>query len=287
MTRRCGSKPKCWKTIETLCRRSSRSDFSLAWTTSSPWNQISPAVGSIRRVRHRTRVDLPEPDRPITTKTSPGATWKVRSHTAATHPVLLLRSLRESRASSGEPGTSSALLPKTFHRFRTSITAPSRWSSSGFVVGRTTRSEPRTGSSMPAVMVSSPPIPAVKRGSTPEPALRCGPHVLPDVLGLAVLVQPGSAELAPDAGLLEPAPLRLWDVRVVVIHPHGPMSEPARHPLGPAGILRPHRSGQTVWRVVGQAHGLLLVAEPLHRQDRPERLLLHHPHPGVAPGEHS
>ena len=37
-----------------------------------------PAVGSISRVSSRTSVDLPEPESPITTKTSPGATSKRR-----------------------------------------------------------------------------------------------------------------------------------------------------------------------------------------------------------------
>ena len=41
---------------------------------SSPSSRTSPAVGSISRVRQRTSVDLPLPDRPMTTKTSPGRT---------------------------------------------------------------------------------------------------------------------------------------------------------------------------------------------------------------------
>ena len=55
----------------------------MSWPSSSTW----PAVGSISRVRHRTRVDLPEPDRPMTTNTSPRATSKLMSRTAVTQPV--------------------------------------------------------------------------------------------------------------------------------------------------------------------------------------------------------
>ena len=40
------------------------------------------AVGSISRVRQRTSVDLPLPDRPMTTKTSPGRTSNETSRTA-------------------------------------------------------------------------------------------------------------------------------------------------------------------------------------------------------------
>ena len=44
--------------------------------TSRPAIAIVPAVGSISRISVRTRVDLPEPERPMTTNTSPGHTWK-------------------------------------------------------------------------------------------------------------------------------------------------------------------------------------------------------------------
>src|SRR5215213_5412156 len=240
ITRRCGSNPKCWNTIETLCRRSSRSDFSLACTTSSPWNQISPAVGSISRVRHRTSVDLPEPDSPMTTKTSPGATEKLRSQTAATQPVLFLSSLRDMPDSSADRGTWSALAPNTFHRLRTSITGCADPSAPGDSLGRASRSVPRTGSWIPAVMVTSPPVVAVVWGSRAEPVLRRWTHVLPDVLGLPELLQAGPAQLPPHARLLEPAPLRLWQVGTVVVDPHRAVTQPSRHPLCPAGVLGPH-----------------------------------------------
>ncbi len=89
---------------------------------SSPLTSTLPAVGSIRRVRHRTRVDLPEPDRPITTNTSPGATSNDTSRTAATQPVWFSSSLRV-RSASGVPTTLSALGPNTFHRLRTEMAA--------------------------------------------------------------------------------------------------------------------------------------------------------------------
>ena len=66
---------------------------------SVPLSVMVPAVGSISRVSSRTRVDLPEPDRPITTNTSPGATSKETSLTPTTQSVLVFRSARESSAS--------------------------------------------------------------------------------------------------------------------------------------------------------------------------------------------
>ena len=59
---------------------------------SVPWNTTWPLVGSISRVRHRTSVDFPEPDRPITTNTSPQPTSKLTSRTATAHPVFFLMS---------------------------------------------------------------------------------------------------------------------------------------------------------------------------------------------------
>ena len=78
----------------------------------------SPAVGSISRVSSRTSVDLPEPERPMTTKTSPGATSKETSLTPTTQPVFSLRSARH-RSASGVPMIRSEPLPKIFQRLRT------------------------------------------------------------------------------------------------------------------------------------------------------------------------
>ena len=72
ITRRWASRPKCWNTIETVWRRSSRSWPASASITSRPLIVILPAVGSISRISVRTSVDLPEPERPMTTNTSPG-----------------------------------------------------------------------------------------------------------------------------------------------------------------------------------------------------------------------
>ena len=62
----------------------------------------------------RTSVDLPEPERPITTKTSPGQTSNETSRTAATQPVFA-RSSARGRSASGVPSTLSARWPKIFH----------------------------------------------------------------------------------------------------------------------------------------------------------------------------
>ena len=117
---RCGSRPKCWKTMENLVRRSSRRRLFDACKTFSPSMKTSPAVGSIKRVKHRTSVDLPEPERPMTTKTSPSATSKETSLTAATHPVCS-NSSGLLNCAFGVPMMELGLGPKTFHRLRTEI----------------------------------------------------------------------------------------------------------------------------------------------------------------------
>ena len=68
----------------------------------------------------RTRVDLPDPERPITTNTSPGATSNETSRTAIVLPVFSRNSGRV-RSTNGEPTTLSALAPNTFQRFFTEI----------------------------------------------------------------------------------------------------------------------------------------------------------------------
>ena len=62
----------------------------------------------------RTSVDLPEPERPITTNTSPGQTSNDTLRTAATQPVFA-RSSARGRSASGVPRTLSAWRPKIFH----------------------------------------------------------------------------------------------------------------------------------------------------------------------------
>ena len=68
----------------------------------------------------RTSVDFPEPERPITTNTSPGATSNETSRTAIVLPVFARNSVRD-RLASAEPITFSGLFPKTFHTFCTEI----------------------------------------------------------------------------------------------------------------------------------------------------------------------
>ena len=72
-TERCGSRAKCWNTMPIRCRRSSiSSSFRDAQEILAVEHDLA-GVGSTRRDRHRTKVDLPEPESPMMTKISPVA----------------------------------------------------------------------------------------------------------------------------------------------------------------------------------------------------------------------
>src|SRR5680860_362562 len=81
-----------------------------------------PAVGSIRRFRQRTRVDLPLPDRPMTTKVSPRSMSSETSCSPTVWPVCSrISSLVLSFCSSGRMVSGSG--PNTLLRLRISMNA--------------------------------------------------------------------------------------------------------------------------------------------------------------------
>src|SRR6478735_4582078 len=121
--------------------------------------------------------------------------------------------------------------------------------------------------------------------TTSEPSRRCGRDVVPDVLGLLVFLEPGLPELASDAGLLVTAPLRLGDVRVVVVDPDRAHPQPAGDALALAGVLGPDGAGKTVDGVVRDAYGVVLVGERLDGEHRTEGLVAHHAHPTAYAAE--
>ncbi|MCY1178718.1 hypothetical protein D9M73_190840 [compost metagenome] len=70
-----------------LRRRNSRRASMSYCRMSTPSTRIAPLVGSIRRLKWRTSVDLPEPDRPMITKISPLPMLRDKSFTPTTQPV--------------------------------------------------------------------------------------------------------------------------------------------------------------------------------------------------------
>ena len=103
-----------------------------------------------------------------------------------------------------------------------------------------------------------------------EPARGPGCRVLPDVLGLTVLVQTARAKFPADPRLLEAAPLGLRQVRVVVVDPDRPVAQPAGDALGARGVGGPDRAGQPVGRVVAELDRLVLGREPLDVRTGPK-----------------
>src|ERR1700709_226846 len=95
----------------------------------------------------------------------------------------------------------------------------------------------------------------------PEPVRGGRGDVVPDVLGLEVLLEARTAELAADARLLVAAPLGLRDGGVVSVDPDRAPPDRSGHRLALAGVVGPHRAGQPVDGVVGDAYGVVLVGE--------------------------
>ena len=83
----CGISANDWNTMLMSLRRSARSWASECRLMSCPSITMRPAVGSIKRFSRRTRVDLPEPDRPMMTKISPAWMCRFASNTAMEWPV--------------------------------------------------------------------------------------------------------------------------------------------------------------------------------------------------------
>ncbi len=117
---RCGKRAKCWNTMPNFWRRTFSSSRWWRPTIFWPSIRISPLVGSLSRFRQRMRLDLPLPDRPMTTRISPSWTSKLTSATPTACPVFskmacLVSPWRNNAwACSGES-------PKTLVRPRTAI----------------------------------------------------------------------------------------------------------------------------------------------------------------------
>ena len=90
-TFRWGSSPKLWNTIPILWRRMSISSLEDFSSRSSSSSRTSPWLGSTRRDRQRTTVDLPDPDNPMMTKISPTWTSKLTSTAAGMAPSARMR----------------------------------------------------------------------------------------------------------------------------------------------------------------------------------------------------
>src|SRR5882672_7026482 len=89
----CGKRLKDWKTIPSFLRRISAAAFAAGPVrpgrlsiTASPSTSIRPASTSIRPIRQRRRVVLPEPLAPMTTTISPRATSRETSSSTRTSP---------------------------------------------------------------------------------------------------------------------------------------------------------------------------------------------------------
>src|SRR5215470_13443521 len=96
------------------------------------------------------------------------------------------------------------------------------------------------------------------------------------VLDARVVLESVHRQVLAVTGVLEPPVRHLGDERDVGVDPDGAEVQLPGHPHGPAVVPGPDARGQAVLHPVCPAHRLLLGAEPLHRDDRAEDLLLDH-----------
>src|SRR5271168_1226650 len=107
MIRKCGNSSKCWNTMPTRARSFGRSV--LGSLTLMPSRMIWPSWIGSSALTHLISVDLPEPEGPQTTTTSPLATLVVQSFSAWKFgPYHLLTWLISIMDASLNPATDSA-----------------------------------------------------------------------------------------------------------------------------------------------------------------------------------
>ncbi|EAR49746.1 hypothetical protein OG2516_08773 [Oceanicola granulosus HTCC2516] len=115
-TVRQGSRPNCWNTIETHSRRRCSSSEAEApgrvADQSSLRTVTAPRAIGLRPLMARSSVDLPDPDRPMSTRISPSSTASEQSCTPSTCRVRSWISGRSSPSSMSGRAFSGAL-PKT------------------------------------------------------------------------------------------------------------------------------------------------------------------------------
>src|SRR6478736_9664119 len=97
-----------------------------------------------------------------------------------------------------------------------------------------------------------------------------------DVLDARVVLEAVHRQVLAVAGVLEAAMWHLGDQRDVAVDPDAPEVQALGHAHGAPVVLGPHARRQPVLHAVGPADGLVLVAERLHGDDRPEDLVLDH-----------
>ena len=112
----------CWNTMPRCSARSSRSSDLDIKPTSRPRTPTFPSVGSIRRFTKRTKVDFPEPERPMMQKTWPFATLKLASRTPTTHAYSERISALPTDSDFAASNASFARAPNTFQTPSSSTT---------------------------------------------------------------------------------------------------------------------------------------------------------------------
>src|SRR5829696_152271 len=219
---------------------------------------------------------------PPSTHSSSGCSAAYRRTSAATASTEV-RSRTAGPASSTPPQsgcTCPSPNPGSTAPASTISVAPSA-SSSASVSSATTRPS-RTATARASGRCGSPVRTAPRRTRSAPPTLtssepdRSGLDVGHHVLDPGVVLEAVHRQVLAVAGVLEAAVRHLGDQRDVGVDPHAAEVQALGHPHRPAVVPGPDRGRQAVLHPVGPAGRLVLLGEPLHGDDRPEDLVLHH-----------
>src|ERR1700710_868176 len=95
-------------------------------------------------------------------------------------------------------------------------------------------------------------------------------------LCLEILLEAREPHLPADSGLLVAAERHVRRIPDAAVDVHGADAHPRGDARGALLVRREHRARQAIWRVVGDAHGVVVAVVRDHREHRAEDLLAGH-----------
>src|SRR5678810_221021 len=97
------------------------------------------------------------------------------------------------------------------------------------------------------------------------------------LFGFEIFLDAKLAKFAAEARLFVASPGSLYVRRLHVVDPDDARTDRLHHSHGLVDVTRPHRGGEAIRRVVGDAQRVLLVVERDHRADRAENFFAGNP----------
>src|SRR6266436_1422839 len=132
--------------------------------------------------------------------------------------------------------------------------------------------------------VASVQSPLGRRVAVPvEGLVACGDH---HALGIEMVVKAFGAELAPDAGVIDPAPRRGRIEAVMIVDPDDAGLDAGGDAMRAGDVAGPDRSGKPERRIIGEPQRVGFVLERRDRSEWSEHFFLEDAHVGLDVREH-